>query len=50
MHISLDKLYNVFNVDNHHKTQIILRNLFYIYSKYLNKKKTFVFVKISLYS
>ncbi len=45
MHISLDKLYNVFNVDNHHKKQIILRNLFYIYSKYLNKKKLLYLLK-----
>ena len=45
MHISLDKLYNVFNVDNHRKKQIILRNLFYIYSKYLNKKKLLYLLK-----
>ena len=45
MYIFIDKLFNSNPVDDNQKKIIKLRNLFYIYSKYLNEKKFLYFSK-----
>ena len=48
INISLDKLYNLFIQKENNKRNSALKKLLAIYSKYLNKKKRFYFIKYHL--